>query len=77
LKPANHQRIQQEATSRNTQDKEELTNSGAIVKYKYSHIWTKKQPFFKTHSADSQWLRLNRYGTLSASNGQEKLACPG
>jgi len=45
LKSANHRRIQQEATNRNTQDKEELTNSGATVKYKYCHIWTKNQSF--------------------------------
>jgi len=45
LKSANHQRIQQEVTNRNTQDKEELTSSGATVKYKYSHVWTKNQSF--------------------------------
>ena len=45
LKSANHPRIQQEATNRNTQDKEELTNFGATVKYKYSHIRAKSQSF--------------------------------
>ena len=77
LKSANHQRSQQEATNKNTQDKEELTNSGATVKYKYSHIWTRNESFSRLTPPTSRWLRLSRYGSLSASNDQEKLACLG
>jgi len=37
-----------------------------------------KSVFFKTRSAvKPRGLRLNRCGSLSTSNGQEKLACPG
>ena len=45
VKSTNHQRIQQEATNRNTQDKEELTNSGATVKYKYATVGPKVSLF--------------------------------
>jgi len=78
LKSANHQWIQQEATNRNTQDKEELTHSGATVKYKYSHIWAKNQSFSRlVPPLAPGGPRLSRYGSLSASNGQEKLALSG
>jgi len=45
VKSANHQKIQQEATNKNTKDKEVLINSEATFKYKYSYIWTKNQSF--------------------------------
>jgi len=54
-----------------------LTNSEATVKYKYNHIWTKNQSFSRLTPPTVEWLRLSRYGSLSASNGQEKLALSG
>jgi len=54
-----------------------LTNSEATVKYKYSHIWTKSQSFSRlVPPLAPGGSRLCRYGSLSASNDQEKLACP-
>ena len=66
--------IQQKATNYNTWSKGVLTNSEATVKYKYSHIWTKSQSFSRLNPPTVEWLWFSRYGSLSASYGQEKLA---
>ena len=53
-----------------------LTNSEEAVKYTYSHIWTTSQSFSRPTPPTVRWLRFSRYGSLSASNDQEKVACP-